>query len=609
VGPPPQLILRMNSKTTWVLLALAGALLGYILIFERQPNGSSAQAGATEKLFPDLDPARVTAVGIGRTNSHLVVERINNRWQLSNPAYPAQSTGIEEFLDAIARLEKHAAIPAHTISSQPGGLAAFGLKPSKAQIAVYSGTNRIAFNLGSRTPTSDQMYVQLSGDPRILITDARLLEHLPESAREWRDPRLVHDQKLVFDQLVVTNETSFFWIVRDPTNQLWTLARPVAARADGNAVDYVIQQLRNARASQFVTDDPAADLDRYGLQPPKVHLTLAQGTNAVLQLQFGSSPVNHPGQVYARRLSHTNIVLVPGEFADLLRKSHDYYRDRTLLYFSEPSVSRIEIQSRRETFAVQLQTNGAWQIVEPFRAPADAGSLREFFTNLARLKIDRFEKDVVPEFSPYGLAPGERRYVLKTALTNALGPTNVVLAQVAFGSNQVDRIYARRGEEPAVYTVSIGDVSRLPQAAFELRDRRIWNFASSNIVSVTVQQRGRTRKLERNAQRAWFSETVENETLEELLRRLSELRAVSWRAKGEEQMRLRRFHEFDYQITLDVNRGGQIEPYPVRFGPLVTEGPLAAVVLEEGQWIIFVFPASLYQDVARALSFPEAAHP
>jgi len=32
-------------------------------------------------------------------------------------------------------------------------------------------------------------------------------------------------------------------------------------------------------------------------------------------------------------------------------------------------------------------------------------------------------------------------------------------------------------------------------------------------------------------------------------------------------------------------------------------------VLEEGQWIIFVFPASLHQDVVRALSFPEAGQP
>jgi len=599
----------MNSKSTWVLLALAAALLGYILIFERHSASSDGNAAETEKVFPDLDPAKVTAIGIGRTNSYLGVERVNHRWQLSNPVYPAQSTGIEEFLELIARLEKHASIPAHTISSQPGGLAAFGLQPPRAKIAVYSGTNRIGFDIGSRTPTSDQMYIQLIGDPRILITDARLLEHVPDSAREWRNPMLVHEERLAFDQLAVTNETSFFWIVRDPTNQLWTLARPVAARANGNAVDYLIQQLRNTRVSQFVTDDPAADLDRYGLQPPRVQMTLAQGTNAVLQLQFGSSPTNNPALIYARRLSHTNVVLVTREFADLLRQSHDSYRDRTLLYFNEPSVSRVEIQSRREAFALQLQTNGAWQIVEPFSAPADAASLREFFTNLARLKIDRFEKDLVPNFSPYGLDPGERRYVLKTAITNALGPTNVVLAQVAFGSNQVDRIYARRGEEPAVYTVSLGDVSRLPQAAFEMRDRRLWNFASSNVVSVTVHQQGRTRKLERNTQRAWFSEAVENEALEELVRRLGELHAVSWRAKGEEQLRLRRFHEFDYQVTLDVNHGGKIEPYTLRFGPRVMEGPLAAVVLEEGQWIIFVFPASLHQDVVRALSFPEAGQP
>lgn len=597
----------MNPRTTWSLLALAGALLGYILLFERHPSDPAGKVAEAERVFLNFDPAKVTAIGIERTNSYIGVERVNSRWRLSNPTYPAQSSGIEEFLQAIALLQKHASIPAHDISSQPGGFAVFGLQPAKAKVTVYSGTNRIGFAIGSKTLTADQLYLQLTGDPRILITDARFLEHLPNSAHEWRNPMLLHDERLAFDQIAVTNETSFFHLVRDATNQLWTLVKPPAGRAAGNAIDYLVQQLYDTRVAQFVTDDPAADLERYGLQPPKVQMTLARGTNMALQLQFGQSPTNNPALIYVRCLSHTNIALVPKELADLLKKSHEFYRDRTLLYFSENTVSQIEVKAKREAFALQRQTNGAWQIVEPFRAPADSIFVHEFFTNLARLEIDRFEKDLVTDFSPYGLFQPERRYVLKSAITNAVGPTNLVLAQVSFGTNQIDRIFARRGEEPSVYTVSLGDVSRLPQAAFEMRDRRIWNFASSNVVSITVQQRGRTRKLERNAQRQWFSQAVENESLEELVRRLGELRAVSWRAKGEEQMRLRRFREFDYQVTLDVNVGGKIEPHSVQFGPLVREGPLAAVVLEEGQWIVFVFPGPLYQDVVRALSFPEAA--
>jgi hypothetical protein len=591
------------------LLALAALLLAYVLVFERRPNDAENPGAEVEKLFPDFDPAKVTAIGIARTNSYVGVERSNDRWQLTNPAYPAQPTGIEEFLQSIALLQNHASVSAQSVAAQPGGRTVFGLQPEKAKVTIHFGTNRIGFVIGSRTLTGDQLYLQLTGDSRILVTDAKLLDRLPASANEWRHPMLVYDERLAFDHLAVTNETSAFEITRDSTNQLWKLVRPLVARADGNAIDYLVQQLRTARVSEFVTDDPAADLDRYGLQSPKVQMTLARGTNAVFQLQFGQSPTNDPSLIYARRLSHTNVILLRRELADLLRKPHDFFRDRTLLHFSEPEVSRIEIKARRETFALQRQTEGAWQIVEPFAAPADAEVVREFFSNLAKLEIDRFLRDIETDFSTYGLVQPDSRYTLKTAVTNAAGPTNIVAAQIAFGTNQVDRIFARRGEESAVYTVSLGDVFRLPQAAFEFRDRRIWNFTSSNVVSVTVNQRGRTRKLERNPQRAWFAEVVENETFEELLRRLGALRAVSWRAKGEEQMRLRGFPEIDYQVTLDVNVGGKTEPHTIRFGRLLREGPLAAVVLEEGQSIIFIFPGPLFQEVVRSLSFPDAPNP
>ena len=104
-----------------------------------------------------------------------------------------------------------------------------------------------------------------------------------------------------------------FEVQRDPTNQLWRLTRPRSARADNALLEQLFQQLQAARVSQFVTDIPGIDLEPYGLQPPESRSLWPTGPTTVLTLEFGRSPTNDAGMVFARRSSYPSIVTVPKE--------------------------------------------------------------------------------------------------------------------------------------------------------------------------------------------------------------------------------------------------------------------------------------------------------
>jgi hypothetical protein len=474
-------------------------------------------------------------------------------------------------------------------------------------VTLFQGTNRLRFQVGAKTLLDDQVYLQRQGERGIAVTDAQPFDSLPRSAAEWRSPMLLHLERLPFDRVAVTNGPNYFILDFDATSQLWNLTFPLVARADFGAVNYVIQQLRNARISQFVTDDPKVDADKFGLQAPGVEMALAQGTNPVFQLQFGASPTNDATQVYARRLSHSNIVLVPRGLVDLLRTPHENFRDRTLLPFATSVVDRIEVKAK-ESFALDKGTNGAWRIVSPFVAPADASAVQQFFESLAKLEISKFTKDVVTDFAAFGLAQPARQYVLRTTLTNALGITNRIVAQVGFSTNNVDEVYARRGEEVSVYTVSYGDTLQLPQAAFELRDRRIWRFPSSDVTSILVTQANRTNKLARSANRTWTPDPVLNEAIEETVYRLSRLEATSWRAKGQQNLRLFGFVDNPHQITLETTAEGKTQTYTLKLGKRRNQDEAyAAVELEEKEPVIFLIPITLHAMAATHLSGPAEA--
>lgn len=599
----------MNPKLTLWLTALAVALFAYIYFVDLHPSRSTGPAQPLGKLLPGLDPGRVSTIEITRSNQTVRAELHLGQWRLTDPRYPAQATAIESFLNVLATLTRQEEISAQEIISESGGLSPFGLDPPLAVIRIRSADGPIQLRVGAKTLLGDRVYVQPVGAPGILVTDASLLAHLPVSTDAWRNPMLIHQDAQVFDSIAIVANARPLRLERDPANQAWRLVEPKPARrADFGRVEYLVQQLLHARVTDFVSDNPKVDLEPYGLQPPATELTLASGSNVVFQMQFGQGLAADPGQVYARRMSHTNIVLVSKELADLVGRPYMDFRDRLLLSFRPALVDRIEAQAD-EFFAVQ-RTNGPWRIVEPFQAPADQQLMQLFLQDLAKIEIVRFEKDVVTDFSPYGLHKPSRQYILKNTLANASGITNRTLMQVDFGAiptDELDTVFCRRGDESSVYVVAFADMFRLERAAFALRDRRVWNFASSNVVGVTVVQRGHKRELARDpVTRTWIRDNPPaNAAIEETLHRLGELQAESWVARGQSQAEKLGAAGGKYDLTLQLNEGG---PLKLSFGSLSSSGqPYAAVTLEQGEPVVFKFPALLYGLVAEYLNVPVAA--
>ena len=601
----------MNSRTTLWLTGLALGLFGYIYFVEMRQPGSGPNTQPLGQLLPDFDPGAVTGVEVTRSNQTIRVELASRQWQLNSPRYPAQTTAIESFLVALAKLNRQREISAQEIISQSGGLSPFGLDPPSAVIRLQAGTNVIQFRVGSKTLLGDSVYVQPIGASGVFTTDASFLKHLPATAAVWRDPMFLPQNSLVFDRIQIVAGSRPLKLERDRTTQLWRLVEPMPTRADFERVEYLVQQLRTARVAEFVTDNPKEDLEPYGLQTPESYLTLAFGTNAVFQVQFGKSPVGDPSQVYARRLSHTNVVLVSRELADLVGKNYMDYRDRSLISFRPNLVDRIEVRAD-EAFAVQRQSSNEWQIVSPFQARADRQEMQLFLEDLAKVEIARFEKDVVADFTPYGLSAPSRQYILKSALTNPSGPTNQVLVQVDFGNfptNEIHNVYSRRSDESSDYVVAFSDVFRLARAAFALRDRRIWDFASSNVTSVTVSQRGKKRQLVRDpVTHKWDRENVPLDAgIEETLFRLGRFQAESWVARGTNQAERLGTAAGKYDLSFDLNEAGKQRRLALSFGKPASSGvPYAAVTLEQGEPILFKFPAQLYALVAEYLSVPQA---
>lgn len=595
-------------KTTLWLLGVSAILLAFIIFVERHSRPTAARVDTPGRLVA-FRAAEVTNLVVRRTNQFVLrADRTNANWNITLPFfYPGQSFAVDKLLAILENLTPHTHLTQEELRAQKRSLLEFGLDVPAASLVLNHKSGRVELQFGSPTAVGGQLYLEVVNSPGIYVVPADLLQMLPLTANDWRDTALVNLIDSHLDRIEVRTVARSFAIEVDPTNKVLYLSRPTRARASAPKVEALVRKLQAAQALQFVTDDPRADLDAFGLRPPEAELVLGLGTNDLQVVQFGRSPTNDPALVYARRMAQTNIVLVPRNVLEALQTSHAELRDRHVLAFPLPAVESIDVRAE-QNFTIRKQTNNLWFVTEPEFIPADADLVRAALNQLSFLEA-QVEKDVVTDFAPYGLATPLRQYILGASATNSLGvPTNRIVAQLDLGARRENVVFARGGDD-TVYTLPAPVLDRLPSAAWQLRDRRVWSFSTNQVTRLTIQHRGYQRQVLRSPSGEWSlapgSQGVINTfAIEELMHRLGELRAVSWIARGDDQRPQHGFTENGHKLTIDLRLADKTRTLTLEFSSRPAAPYPYAMVSVDGQTWIFEFPPDLFSQISNYLANP-----
>jgi hypothetical protein len=595
----------MDPRNTWRWIVVAVALLAFIAFHHKYLQKTN---GIPTTVLPSLRPAAVTSIQV-RPGASLEIraERTNGTWRLTEPlVYPAQDLSIEKLLGEISRLTPAPYITARELRHRPQAEEEYGFAAPQSSLTIEQPGYTVRLRVGGKTAPGDQVFVQVLGVEGVYVVDADFLKYLPRSADDWRDTTLIDLQQLALDRLAVTNGTKIFELRREATNKLWRMVYPLPARANNPKIEEALQLLQNVRVRQFVPNDPKADLEAFGLRPPELELALGQGTNVLALVQFGKSPTNNTKLVYARRVGLNAIVTVPKELLAPWYASVNDFRDPFLFTLSGP-VAAVEVHGQ-EDFSVQQQTNGLWRVL-PEGFAADADLVKALLSALSALPIVEFTKDVViaPDLPAYGLGSPARQYILRSPATNTpAGLTNAILAELDFGTNQTDKVYARRADESFVYAVRLADFQRLPAAGWQMRERRIWNISTNDVVRAVIREQGRERQIIRSGPYNWslapgFQGIINDLAVEETVSGLCQLTAVAWLGRGEPNRARFGLTDRSRQITLELKGGEKVS---VEFGSEVPSSSSCAAVKLDGELWFFEFPAWLYDYVQRFLSVP-----
>jgi hypothetical protein len=220
---------------------------------------------------------------------------------------------------------------------------------------------------------------------------------------------------------------------------------------------------------------------------------------------------------------------------------------------------------------------------------------------LGTLQIAEFPNDVPADLARYGLEKPAQEFVL------ARGTNELV--RLAFGAQDgLDKVFVKRADEPAVYSMPLADLLRLPETAAQLRDLR---FGPTNVIQVDIRQQGRTRSLVRAPDGSWTVGTVPVGTvadaaITETLYRLGRLESARFALRDEKQYEVLKFPEVAHELVLRFPPSGAFQKLKLQFGGQNPANNLFATAQfdDDPGVVLFEFPGSLFTDVRRDFSAP-----
>ena len=593
----------MSPRKSLVLLVLAGTLGAFIAFVER-PLRLAREAVEDRRVFPGLDPAAIGAVEVQITGRPPIrAERTNGGWTLTRPIQrPAEGFRVDALLTNLADLHWEGRLRAAELDGRAETMEGFGLADPRATITLHLADGTLQLLIGTNTATGDQIYLRQSGGTEVYLVSPRPLWTVPADASAWRSRRLFPSGFAGVDHLRIRSASGTLDLERSGTNGIWRMTSPWNARADNPRIRAAIDAFRTNIAMAFVSDAPS-DLQQFGLEPPALEVLVGSGSQFERGLAFGHLTTNTPPWVHAKRPREDSVFLVSADAMAAWSGLPKDFLDRRIIDCQPGEILAIEIATPgAQRTRIAFDEAKGWTFGNDPSALADTDLLSDAFAILTGGNTE-LERAVVTDFQPYGLDTPLLEYAVTFA--DPAGTNRTVTARFGTGTNGV--FYVHRTDEDAVRIVPPAEFLRLPQAAWQFKDRSIWSFTPDEVASVTVVQKGTTRQLVRKGENDWqvakgASDIVNPFGVEEAILRLGSLRAEFWTSRADEDA-LRRggFEAQDYTLTIELVSGKNL--VLALGGPSPYHNPYALAEVG-GVPMVFEFPLELHYNFVREFLSP-----
>ncbi len=413
----------MNPRSTVLVLLVLAALGAYVYWVELPGD---TQKTEDERLLV-LDEEAVTGITLTFPDRKLVLARSDDGWRLTEPVDAgADAAAVKNLLHMIG-----GAKITRTLEDVDDKLASYGLEPPAAVLTLTTndGTNPPALSIGEATSVGFSSYAQRSDDPNVYITAAAFRSGMLKEAKDLRDKRvlLFEDQDVRRIGLVHAGEGEVETLVleRPDASTDWQITAPATYPGDGSETRALLSSARGIRITDFVSDEADVDLTPYGLDAPRLALTIGTGEDDPPQtLVLGGAHVDEEKkEIYAKRTDSAAVYSIPEFALKNLGKDLATLRDKTVVRYDADAAATIEVTRVDGDGFTLVKGDDGWHIqTEGDDAGTErAPTISRFVDDLHGFKGNLIVREGGFDPSTFRLNPPELQITIRDGEGNDLG--------------------------------------------------------------------------------------------------------------------------------------------------------------------------------------------
>lgn len=447
----------MRFRST-LILALVLVGLGAYVYFVELPK--EANEDKKESLF-SLKADEITEIDLQFPDRKIHLKKSGSQWQLTEPiTADAESSAVDGMLSSItgAEIKKK-------LEGAAGDAAKFGLDKPVVTVALQQGDKALTpFSVGKDTPIGGLVYVQRKDEPNVLLTASTLKLGVDKQVKDLRDKKLVTFADDDVQWIEVKSTRGDLRAVKTDGDK-WNIEQPQPYAGDPSALRTYASSVRALRAVDFVEEN-AADLARYGLDDPRLKISVGLKGDAVKTILIGNKKEGST-DIYAQVEGKPAVyTIADSNFRNVDKQVRDL-RDKMILSFNQADATSVEVTRKgSDPYRLVLGNDGKWAI-EGSTEPLKANLVDQFLADLHELKAYEIAGDNPRNLAELGLdAPR-----LKVTVNGKNGPLGTVSIGETEAKDGTKNFNTMRDGNPTVYLLRAYLFTRLDKSKDDFSDK------------------------------------------------------------------------------------------------------------------------------------------
>jgi hypothetical protein len=334
-------------------------------------------------------------------------------------------------------------------------------------------------------------------------------------------PKILELKEPDIKQIEIRHRDGEMTVVKKSDAGKWSIAAPQPLAADQSAVGAITSAVSSLSSDRMI-DENASNLPSYGLDPPRIGITLTMADGKTHVLRIGEdTPVE--GGTYAMLDGDKRLFTIASFSKTALDKQSKDLREKHLLTFDQDKLSRVELDTGKASLEFG-RAGTDWQILKPKPMRADGFQVDEL---VRKLKDAAMVTDADTDLKAAAAAFAGGQKIATAKVTGAEGTLTFEVRKAK------DDYYAKSSTQDGVYKIAkeVGD--GLNKSLDDFRNKKVFDFGFNDPNRIEIKDGGQTKVIEKSGEN-WTSggKTMDSISVQNLIDKLRDLAATKFADSG-----------------------------------------------------------------------------